>query len=397
MNVRILLIATMVFYGPSFSIEGAKPKVVVVETESSEYTDVLANTLVKLTLPIDLPSKGATYKIEKLTLKLTYITAHNKRECIYKQDNDQGISEIKLVAMCPFASKEFTREEIEQTDKQIRFNMPADLWEERGTRASLSGEVQFTVNGNSLKEKFSGDIAIAQNETIVTTAIRLRKSGMSEPEISEHLHNQGRQLIEDHYRLQRIKSIYCPLLILDNNLCFDKDWLDDISRKTFGNYHLSRDGSDAIRLKKAGMEPDFIAKMSGQPQYVTIGAGFIWMVESQNYVVAPMLRIFVSPVGFYTPRKPLEILHLWSTWDWRRVGLNLGYASSAATGRMNSGTNKELKNYVLFGFSFEINRYAMLNIGMGIVPGGSDQGNTQFYLGLTLDQNMLKGLGLIKD
>ena len=106
------------------------------------------------------------------------------------------------------------------------------------------------------------------------------------------------------------------------------------------------------------------------------------------------------PKSFYAPRKDLfEIKYNWlpvpsglfslDKWD-----LNIGLTSSASTSD-NSATNDN-KNYVLVGFSFEINRSALFNVGRAFVPGNTTGEKSQWYFGITVDQNFFKDIGFIK-
>ena len=51
--------------------------------------------------------------------------------------------------------------------------------------------------------------------------------------------------------------------------------------------------------------------------------------------------------------------------------------------------------YVLIGFSNQLNRSALLNIGWALVPGDIEGVETQFYIGFTVDSNFLKEIGIV--
>ncbi len=165
----------------------------------------------------------------------------------------------------------------------------------------------------------------------------------------------------------------------------------------FGNIKLTADEMSVLNSVK--FSDDFIAKMEGQPQYVTIGMAGIWLNETAELVAAPMIRIFLTPRSYYSPRKPLiESFGIFKLptgfrfvdkWD-----LNVGYTASAST-QKNGDPAKEQKNYVLIGLSYEINRSALFNIGMAYVPGDVKGVQKQVYFGFTLDQNILKQVGLL--
>ncbi len=48
------------------------------------------------------------------------------------------------------------------------------------------------------------------------------------------------------------------------------------------------------------------------------------------------------------------------------------------------------------GVSFEANKAALINFGWGIPVNAENKKNGQLYFGLTVDSNILKGLGIVK-
>lgn len=211
---------------------------------------------------------------------------------------------------------------------------------------------------------FSSSFCFAQDESIVESdkaeidlvaeSIELKRSGVSDSTIVEHLYHMGES---GQYK------------------------------RTFGNTQLTKD--EIQKLKQAGFQDDFIAKFEGHPQYVTLGVAGIWLTETTDLAAAPMLRIFLVPRGYFEERPPF-----W-TWDFschlKRLDLNFGITNLTSSG----GKSDEKKNYVLAGFSYELNRSALFNFGGAVLPGDIDGKQTQFYFGITVDYNFLKSLGIV--
>ncbi len=206
-------------------------------------------------------------------------------------------------------------------------------------------------------------------EFLVDEAIQLKKSGTSDVTIVDHLYHIGKTHSED-----------------------DPDF-----EGVYGNASLSRD--EIKRLKEAGFQDEFIAKFEGHPQYITAGVSAIWLDKSAELTAATMLRIFLKPRSYFKAHKPYwSVKEIWgmhfpkgiidfsNRWD-----LNIGYTLSVES---TSG-DAESNNYLLVGFSHEMNRSVLFNIGYGFVPGDNRREKKQFYLGLTMDSNFLKFLGIV--
>jgi hypothetical protein len=234
--------------------------------------------------------------------------------------------------------------------------MPKDISDQSCTIIELlanNGTVSVTKKIPIIKE-------------VVAEAIRMRQSSFyEEPFIAEHLFQKKNDEVKD----------------------------------IFGNIKLSKDEMGALKSEK--FSDDFIAKMEGHPQYITLGLSAIWLKDTTELVGAPMIRIFLVPKSYYTSRKnlwekhwgvmlPTGILYV-DKWD-----LNIGYTSSASISKDNGVDNKK-KNYILLGLSYEINPSALFNIGVAYVPGDVDGVQKQLYFGFTIDQNILKQVGIMNN
>jgi len=202
---------------------------------------------------------------------------------------------------------------------------------------------------------------------LVEVAKMLKKSGMSNSSIVDHLFHQGRQ----H---------------------------PDASRKAkevFGNISLTAD--EIYELKQSGFQDDFIAKFEGHPQYVTLGVAPVWLVRTADLVFAPIVRVFLTPRSYFYEYRPF--FGSWSKSNWvgflqlDRWDLNFGYTTKTSTTESND--IGEEKSYALVGFSNQLNRSALFNIGLAFVPGDIEGVETQLYIGFTVDYNLLKGIGIV--
>jgi hypothetical protein len=153
---------------------------------------------------------------------------------------------------------------------------------------------------------------------------------------------------------------------------------------------------------------DFIKNWIGVPQYVTVGASAIYLTRDNNMVGAGTLRIFFYPRHYFaeinnhpfSPMKKGEKVKWGNLWDnlnpdnergWiHRFALNLGLTTTSATDTSKSA------NFFLAGLAYEINRSALLNAGWGFSTStGSSGSRGQIYLGITLDSNFLKVIGVM--
>jgi uncharacterized protein YjdB len=174
----------------------------------------------------------------------------------------------------------------------------------------------------------------------------------------------------------------------------------------FGWAELTTD--QKVELRKSFSE-DFIKNWVGVPQYVTIGASAIYLVRDNNMVGAGVVRIFFFPRSYYIELNSLP----WSVkaaedkkcyWQrfkyninpdnrdaWiHRVALNLGLTSGSGTETSNSD------NFFLLGLSYELTKAAQINVGWAAVTTTQSGSRGQIYVGITLDSNVLKVLGIMK-
>lgn len=158
---------------------------------------------------------------------------------------------------------------------------------------------------------------------------------------------------------------------------FDKVISDKkfIGKKGLNDFEL-------IRLKDAGFNDDVIGKLGRHKQYLTIGIASIWLNGTKDLVTSPILRIFLQPKSFFDYRSPLKNIY----------DLNIGYTTKTST----TDNGSEKKNYLLAGFSYELNRSALLNFGWALVPGDIEGKQSQIYFGLTVDSNILRELGILE-
>ncbi len=131
---------------------------------------------------------------------------------------------------------------------------------------------------------------------LVDGALTLKKSGMSDSAIIDHLYQFG--LIEAGGRPE--------------------------AKGVFGNARLTKD--EIVKLKQAGFQDDFIAKFEGYPQYVTIGVAAIMLTYTNDIVAAPILRVFLVPRSYFQAQRPY--------WTKKKLGSHL--SSSIPKGCFNT-------------------------------------------------------------
>jgi hypothetical protein len=217
-------------------------------------------------------------------------------------------------------------------------------------------------------------------QRLVDQSITLKKSGMNDPAIVDHLYFQS--ISSDGATAAKREGV-------------------------FGNIKLNAE--DISKLKSNGFNEEYIAKLEGQKQYVTLGVGGIWLNRTSELVAAPMIRILLVPRGYFYEREDY-----WGEWSWggrkwprnnlywvpkpqgivsvSRWDLNIGATSSASTGTDSTG---QKTNYVLFGLSHEINIAAFINVGIALSTDNTKGIKKQFYWGVTVDSNFLKAIGIM--
>jgi hypothetical protein len=214
----------------------------------------------------------------------------------------------------------------------------------------------FDITVNLKQYKNFGTFSI----NLIEEAIRLRRGGVSDSFIVEHLYH-----------------------------------LNPDTGNVFGNARIRED--DIKKLKEAGFDDDFIAKFEGHPQYITVGVASVFLIRTSNLEAATMLRILLEPRSYFKRLRPYWRKLFWKIYwpegitHYDRLGLTLGITTSTPTGEKS-----ESINYVLVGLSNELNRLALLNFGFALAPKDIKEGKKkQLYIGLTLDSNSLKALGII--
>jgi hypothetical protein len=193
----------------------------------------------------------------------------------------------------------------------------------------------------------------------VDEAIQLKKSGVSDAFIANHLHQAA----------LRDRRPEPP--------------------GVFGNIHLT--GEDVLKLKKAGFQDEFITNFEGHPQYVSLALAAIWLKETHDIVAAPILRVFLVPRSFYKKQRPF-----WRGYmpagltDLDKWDLNFGITTRTETDGGGEGAPAEEKMYLLVGLSNQLNPSALFNIGIAMVTKDIRGEQTQPYVGLTVDFNIFK-------
>jgi len=170
-----------------------------------------------------------------------------------------------------------------------------------------------------------------------------------------------------------------------------------------------------MKKLKDKFDEDFIEKWAGAKQYVTIGAAAVYLADSNKVVGAAILRILTPPRSYYsqlnlTPwsgssfikkpkKKPkpgffqrlkynIDPDH-YDAWI-HRIDLNFGVTSPAKS------INDAKAIFILAGLSYQIHRAAFLNAGFAFSTTGSFSDSSQAYMGITVDSNLLKSVGLLK-
>jgi len=253
---------------------------------------------------------------------------------------------------------------ISWTGNKIEFEIPEDF-------PSFDTTVRITkLNDSALEdaqEKFSVQNP-ALNEYVKTAVVLKNNNNADESFILEYIANEQQRKVDADPS--------------NKKLVFLGTRLEDIDLKTLSENKFSQ---------------DFIGKLTGISQYVTVGVSAVWLTKNHDLVTSPTLRIFINPKSYFAPRTPLFTTKIFSK-AWLngirdKIDINFGYTAKSET---DSSTGSKNTNYVLAGLSFEINRSALLNVGTALATKDVNNDKTQFYIGLTVDSNLLKGLGLMK-
>lgn len=265
----------------------------------------------------------------------------------------EASSHVKIISS---SDKEYEAEIKEWTEKEIKAVIPYIPEIAAAESELLKINVMVIVKDSPPAQK---EIEIYNIRKLVRESIQLKKKGLSDTAIVDHLY---------------------------------------LKKSGFGEIKLT--GAEIVALKDATFQDDFIAKFEGTPQYVTVGIAAIWLYSTAEISAAPMLRVFLRPRSYFKERH----LSPWrgsgnifkKTYNFvmDRLDLNFGYTNPTYTTK-NTDEIKEKRSYVLVGGSFELNRSALFNFGVALMPGDIKGKEKQLYFGITVDYNSLKEVGLI--
>jgi len=184
---------------------------------------------------------------------------------------------------------------------------------------------------------------------------------------------------------------------------FDKE-------NVFAKFKRTKLSADDVKaLKSVGFEDDFIEKLNLVPSYLTVGPAVVWLKDVNDVVGSALVRIYLPPRSFFERRAELTLFP-WSPsvapkdfWKCKeecwilnplslvdRLDLNFGVTTNAKAEEKGEKTA-----YFLLGGSYEFNRFALLNYGLAFSTEGDFKESSQFYLGFTVDSNILKELGFM--
>jgi hypothetical protein len=154
----------------------------------------------------------------------------------------------------------------------------------------------------------------------------------------------------------------------------------------FGQVDLTSD--ETKELLGAGYDSEFVRKMKGVPDYVKLGVSAVYLKEANDVIGAVTVRFLLYPRPFFnnldfykTPRN-----------FWRRFDLIVGMTSKSN----KAGENKDQERaFYLAGLSWQIVRGAYINYGLAFTTEGTFKEDKQEFVGLTLDESILKHIGWI--
>lgn len=238
-------------------------------------------------------------------------------------------------------------------------------------------KVMVKVKNKSGAESKEAETILVRD--VVLEAIRLKEEHNTEKEIVNHLFHLQKMYLDKH---------------------------PDETENLFGSIQLT--SSEITALKKVDFSPDFIAKVEGQQQYLSLGISDVYLKKTHDFVTAPTARLFILPKGFYSPRRPiLSYEREYFILDRNflkaiaeRTDLTVGFTTSTPTAK--DDPTAPSKNYTLVGVALEINRFLHLTAGGAflLLDESSIEEKTQWFFGLNLDPNftdipdLLKTLGI---
>lgn len=260
---------------------------------------------------------------------------------------------------------------------------------EFGKKESPGSFVKFTIGDQNIKAEI-----IAWKDDEITVVVPVFPSVLDKADVSIEISAAG-VIVKKESDYTAFNFLILEAIHQKQKGITEEFILNQFDTRTSNRKMTIRD-PEIVALKAAGFNDDVIGKLAGHKQHLTIGVAAIMLRDTRDLVTSPILRVFLKPKSFFDYRKPF-----WGPcWgilcapsgivDASKYDLNFGYTSKTAA---DSGT--ENKSYVLVGFSFELNRSALLNFGGAFVPGDGEKKHTQMYLGLTVDYNVLKELGIV--
>lgn len=261
------------------------------------------------------------------------------------------------------------------TDTEIVLDVPEKYFAVIGDRRNTAGvgvvvekrsAIGAAPESSSLTSIFF-PLFTAGEEYLTSEAIALKKKGMNEHDIANHLRYAGGEIRKKY---------------------------PGAGQGVFGNSPLSSGSINA--LKAESFSTEFIKDMEGDPQRdVTIGLAMVWMTKTTSFVPAPMVRIYPYPKKRRESQgKGVFIFDFEDFWD--RFDINFGITTETDTAKStDGGAPAPKRNYVLIGVSFEINRSALVNYGIASAIGDTKYEMSQPYIGITLDSGFFRELGLL--
>lgn len=262
------------------------------------------------------------------------------------------------------------------------------------------GSVQITVNQNGKEwttsvvpkpEQWSDSeivFTLPKLDGLTTATIHIKTSGGQVTKAAFAIDIDQENCNGLHYRYAKSakESSFSESYIIDRLVKDKQKRKDDNSDYNDDFFTICEES----KLKAIGYSEEFFNKIQNNPQYVTLGVSAVWLAKTAEFVPSPMLRIFLKPKSYYSPRFELFNLKTWGRSLSSRTDLNFGYSV------IDSEVNKEQKTkYVLAGISFEVNKSALLNFGYARAVKDVDNDKGQLYVGLTVDFNFLKGLNIV--
>jgi hypothetical protein len=319
-----------------------------------------------------------------------------------------------ILLYVPSAAEETAREdELKKELEELR-----STFENQPAIQPFIEAIIVEFNELSTLEQKSRDIKIHSIETLIGT-LKEQSKTLEEPlktkvqtklaEIKKFLTRMQEESSEAKLAKNINEGVDTAIKLRDNGYS-DSSIAEIIANRpefAFGSAKLTKD--QMTKLKKS-FEEDFIENWVGVKQRITVGAAGVFLTDADELVAAAIIRILTPPRSFHAKlnlwpwsrikqkphkRNTLKLLRYnidpdhFDAWI-NRFDLNVGVTTATSTDDVESG------NFILAGFSYEINRAAFLNFGLAVSTAGNVEDTDQWYVGITLDQNILKILGVTK-